>query len=134
MSRLVIDTNSVLRCISRKSPFHDFWVSLFDGRNTWCVTNEILDEYEEILQSKTNKEFASLVLKAILNNPYTEFITNYYSFNLITADPDDNKFVDCCISANARFVVTDDKHFAVLNSIPFPKVEIISLEDVMKII
>jgi predicted nucleic acid-binding protein len=48
---------------------------------------------------------------------------------LIKTDIDDNKFVDCAIAANAHFIVTEDKHFTILEAIPFPKVNIISAED-----
>jgi len=39
-----------------------------------------------------------------------------YRFNVITQDPDDNKFCDCAIAAEADFVVTADAHFAALKS------------------
>ena len=52
-----------------------------------------------------------LTLDVILNNPYTSFLTPYYKFNLIKSDPDDNKFVDCAVIANAKFIVTEDRHF-----------------------
>ncbi len=132
MSRLVIDTNSLIQSLPKRSKYHDLWASLFDGRNTFCVTNEILEEYEEILQRKTSKELASYVIGAIINNPFTDFITPYYRFNLILADPDDNKFVDCAVSGNAKFIVTEDHHFSALDKIDFPKIEIISLDDVMR--
>ena len=68
----------------------------------------------------------------ITNNPYTQFVTPYFHFKLIISDPDDDKFVDCAIAANAKFVVTDDGHFDVLKQIDFPKVEIIGLDDLIK--
>lgn len=30
---------------------------------------------------------------------------------IITADPDDNKFSDCAITAAADYVITEDAHF-----------------------
>ena len=39
-----------------------------------------------------------------------------FRFAVITADPDDNKFCDCAITAEADFVVTDDAHFAALKT------------------
>ena len=30
-----------------------------------------------------------------------------FRFNLITVDSDDNKFVDCAIQANARYIMTN---------------------------
>lgn len=132
MDALVLDTNSLIQSLPKRSQYHDLWVSLFDGRNILCVTNEILEEYEEILENKTSSELASLVIKAIINNPYTQLITPYYNFNLITTDADDNKFVDCAVAAAAKFIVTEDRHFSILREIDFPKVNIISLDDMIQ--
>lgn len=132
MSRLVVDTNSLLQYISRRSRYHDLWLSLLDGRNTLCVSTEILEEYAEKLQQFTSNEFTEAALGVITNNPHTLFVTPYYHFNLISVDPDDNKFVDSAVAANAKFVVTDDGHFDVLKQIDFPKVNIIGLDDVIR--
>ena len=134
MARLVLDTNSLIQTLPKRSVYHDLWISLFDGRNIFCVSNEILEEYEEILERKTTHELASLVLKAIINNPFTSFITPYYHFNLIEADPDDNKFVDCAICGNAKYIVTEDNHFSILSKNMFPKVDIISLDKIMDLL
>ena len=48
---------------------------------------------------------------------------------MITNDADDNKFVDCAIAANADYIVTNDKHFQILQTVDFPKVNIISVEE-----
>ena len=98
-----------------------------------CVANEILEEYVEILESKTSHELASNVIKAILNNPYTLLVSPYFRFDLIKSDPDDNKFVDCAVAANAKFLVTHDRHFQVLKDIDFPRIEIITLNEIMNI-
>lgn len=97
-----------------------------------CVTTEILDEYVEILERNTSPLFASLALDVITNNPHTLFVTPYYKFNLITADPEDNKFVDCAVAANAKYIVTEDHHYDVLRDIGFPQIEIIKLDSIMK--
>lgn len=123
MARLVLDTNCLIQCVSRRSRYHDIWLSFLDGRNSLCVTTEILNEYEEIIERKTNSLFASLVICVIINNPNTLFITPYYHFNLIASDSDDNKFVDCVVAANAKFLVTEDYHYNILKETDFPKIE-----------
>lgn len=132
MARLVLDTNSLIQCVSRRSRYHDLWLSFLDGRNTLCVSNEILEEYAEILERKTSHKFAELVLYVIVNNPFTLFVTPYYHFKLIAADPDDDKFVDCAVASNAKYIVTEDSHYDVLQTISFPKVDIIRLDNIMK--
>ena len=130
--RLVLDTNSLIQCVSRRSRYHDLWLSFIDGRNQLCVTTEILNEYVEILQRETTENFASIMLEVILNNPNTLFINVFYKFNLIIADPDDNKFIDCAIAAQAKYIVTEDHHYDVLRDLEFPKVDIIGLDDAMR--
>ena len=88
----------------------------------------ILEEYIEILQRLTDNETAEYVVKTILNSPFVELITPFYHFNLITVDPDDNKFVDCAISANAHYIVTNDHHYDVLKDIDFPKVNVVNIQ------
>ena len=51
-------------------------------------------------------------------------VLNYFKFNLLS-DPDDNKFVDCAIAANADFIVTHDKDFETLKKLQFPKIKVI---------
>ena len=128
MARLVLDTNSLIQCIAHRSRYHAIWLSLLSGCNELCVSNEILEEYEEILERKVSHRFAELAINVIVNNPYTVFVTPYFHFNLITADPDDNKFIDCAVVANAKFIVTEDRHFDSVKSCPFPKLDVISLD------
>ncbi|MBR0276771.1 MAG: putative toxin-antitoxin system toxin component, PIN family [Prevotella sp.] len=132
MARLVLDTNSLIQCIARTSKFHDLWISILDGRNNLCVTTEILSEYAEILERKTSAKFASIASDLIANNRHTVLVTSYFKFNLITSDPDDNKFVDCAIAANAKFIVTEDSDYNVLKDLKFPRVEIIKLDDIIQ--
>lgn len=54
---------------------------------------------------------------------------SYFRFNLIHKDSTDNKFVDCAISGDVDHIVSDDKHFQILKTIDFPKVNIITLEE-----
>ena len=131
--RVVLDTNILLVSISAKSPFH--WVyQLFLAREiTLCVTTDILLEYEEIISNQMGEEAAKDVLQTIQNAPNVLQINRYYEWNLIQIDPDDNKFVDCAIAANAKYLVTEDKHFNILKTIPFPQVEVVGIKEFYKI-
>ena len=132
--RIVLDTNSLIQCVSYNSTYHSVWQSVLKGRHTLCISNEILLEYEEILIKFFNPIFAETVIQALLESENVVLVTPAFRFNLITADPDDNKFVDCAIQANARYIVTNDKHYDVLRQIEFPKVGIIRLMDFLLMI
>ena len=96
----------------------------FDGQT---LTTEILEEYEEILSRYTSPVVGQMVVEAIVRANNVLRIDARFRFGLIVADPDDNKFVDCAIVSGAECVVTNDSHFDVLASIPFPHVVVKSL-------
>ena len=127
--KIVLDTNSLIQSVPRQSRYHIIWEYLVKGEYVLCVSNEILEEYLEILQRLTDYETAELIVKTIVNSPFVELITPYYHFQMIQADPDDNKFVDCAIAAGARYVVTNDHHFDILRQTPFPYVDVIALAE-----
>ncbi|MDM8523035.1 putative toxin-antitoxin system toxin component, PIN family [Desulfococcaceae bacterium HSG8] len=126
--RIVPDTNILLISVSSRSKYHWIFQKILDGDFDLYVTNEILAEYEEIIASKYNEVVAGNVLRALLKLPNIHRQTVYYRWNLIVGDPDDNKFADCAVSANAHYLVSNDKHFKVLNKIGFPKIEVLTME------
>lgn len=132
--KIVLDTNVFYVSISSRSPFHWVFRILLEQKYTLCVTFDILDEYAEIIERFFSPEVAENVLKVLDYLPNVEYYEKYYQWGLITADYDDNKFVDCAIAANAHYIVTNDKHFDVLQSIDFPKVEVLNSDDFKKII
>ena len=132
--RIVLDTNCLLMSIPSKSPYHNVFMSFLRGEYILCITNEILLEYEEIISSKTNAKVAANIINAILSRDNIIFINPVYRFRLIESDPDDNKFVDCAIHSNAKYIVTQDKHFDILKSIVFPKLEVIDIDTFKRIL
>ena len=131
--RIVLDTNSLIQSIPKRSVYRCVWESILVGEHTLCVSNEILEEYAEILQRLTSKQTADMVLDAITKNKSVLLINPFYHFGLIVADPDDNKFVDCAIAANAHYIVSNDHHYDVLQHIAFPKVDVMNLENFIAI-
>lgn len=133
-NRIVLDTNCLIAILSRKGNYFPVWQGLHQGKYILCVSNDIIEEYEEILSMKTNATIASNVIQAIINSPFVEFVNTYFHFHLIEQDKDDNKFVDCAIAANAQFIVSEDSHFKHLKNIPFPTVNVIRLGEFMNML
>ena len=80
MSRLVLDTNCLIQIVSPRSKYHFLWDSFVRGENTLCVSNEIIEEYVEIMQKLMGYAAAEYVVKTILNSKFTEMITPFYNF------------------------------------------------------
>ena len=125
---IVLDTNVLLVAISKKSKYRPIFDSFLNETFNLCVTTDILFEYEEIIGEHLGPKLASNLLQLIETAPNVNLITKYYKWNLIAQDPDDNKFVDCAIAGEAKFLVSDDKHFKVLKKIPFPKLEVLTAD------
>lgn len=69
------------------------------------------------------------VVEAIARLSTTCFQETYIHFGLIEVDKDDNKFVDCSIAADAKYIVSNDSHFDVLKTIEWPKVQVVNIEE-----
>ena len=126
--RIVLDTNSLIIALSSKNKYGVVWKAFLEGRYTLCVSNEILEEYVEVIGRNLSPTLADMVAYAILLHQNVERIAPHFRFCLITADADDNKFVDCAIIAGAKYIVTEDRHFNDLKEIQFPRVEIVGID------
>ena len=103
------------------------------GKYRLCVSNEILLEYEEILSIHTSPQVARNVVEAIARHPQTYYRESFYRFHLMTdIDEDDNKFVDCAVTANADYIVTEDNHFSHLKRLPFLTFKVKTLDEFME--
>ncbi|HVU97937.1 MAG TPA: putative toxin-antitoxin system toxin component, PIN family [Puia sp.] len=131
--KVVLDTNALLRSISRRSSFAIVLDKLHDGDFELWVSNDILLEYEEKITDIFSKETAELVLGALALLPNVKKTDIHYQLFLISSDNDDNKFSDCAFAGNVHYLVTNDKHFNILGSIPFPKINVITLEKFMEL-
>ena len=132
MNPVVIDTNCLLQIIARKSPYRPIWDAFLKGRYELCVSNEILDEYQEILGQQITPTIAENIVLLILNQENVRLVDPHFRMGLITADPDDNKFLDCAFAAGADYLVSEDNHFNVLRKTPFPLLNLVTLDKFMQ--
>jgi len=132
--RVVLDTNCLLVILPKNSQYRSIWDAFRQGKYTLCYSNETLHEYEEFLVRFYSTDFASLTVEMLLKSPNIVQTIPYYTWNLIYADPDDNKFVDCAFNAGADYLVTNDKHFKVLRKVDFPRIKVVDIDTFMKII
>ncbi len=123
-----MDTNVLLISISTKSRYRPIFDALLNGKYQLAISNEILSEYMEVLERKANTSVAVNIAEVLLNIENVIRTEIFFNWNLIKEDADDNKFVDCAIAANAKYIVSNDKHFKVLKEIDFPIVDVIGIE------
>lgn len=117
---LCLDTNTVIQALAQLHPFHPILNAWVDGDVTWAVSTPVLLEYQEVLTRLSGparwRKLALLMDLAELTSGNLPRVTPSFHFHIITADPDDNIFTDCAITAGADFLITEDSHFKPLST------------------
>ncbi len=121
--RIVVDTNVFISGIFKGD---NFCKAIFNLKNlnklTFVMNKEMQSEliytfYNILLEAfkkkgETNKEFKVLPLAASLSKCLwqIEEIDHIINTNYCIEDKSDNKFIDCCIDGNVKYLITQDKH------------------------
>lgn len=126
---VVIDTNILLVSVSSRSKYHWLYRLILNKKIHIAYTNEILTEYEEQLAKHWSPEVAINVIRSLTELSSASLTVIYYNLNLITTDPDDNKFVDCAFAGNANFIITNDSHFNILKNVAFPSIPTLRIDE-----
>ena len=118
--RVCVDTNVMLHAFARNSPLAPLFRAIGSGTVELALSTSILLEYEEISLRQGGAVFATKLL-SFLNlvgqiRGTIIFVEPSFQFHVIANDPDDNKFTDCAITADADFVITDDADFLPLTT------------------
>ena len=130
---VIIDTNCLIASIPPKNPEYWLYVAFRAKAFNWVISNEILFEYEEKIGEFYSPHTADLVTNILLTASNVIRSEPFIRWQLITDDPDDDKFADLAISANVHYLVTNDHHFNVLKTLPFPTVKVVSLSEFQEI-
>ena len=126
---VVIGTNCLLASVPPQSSHYWLYRAFSDQRFQWLISNEILTEYTEKLTERYSEHTAHLVTAILCVAPNVIFTEPYFKWQLISNDPDDNKFADVAIAGNADYIVTNDKDFNVLKNLEFPRLNVVSLNE-----
>jgi putative PIN family toxin of toxin-antitoxin system len=131
---VVLDTNVLLISIPKKSIYRPILDALIDGKFDLVLSNDILSEYIEVIERKANAAVSNNIAEMLLGLDNLNKVEVYFEWKLIKNDSDDNKYVDAAIVGSADFIVSNDHHFNILNSVDFPKVNIIGIDEFLNLI
>lgn len=132
--KIILDSNAVLASIAKKSPYRPIFDAFLEEKYTLVISNEVLNEYLEVLTRYSTGTVANNIAELILVKDNVFKSEAYFCWNLITADHDDNKFVDLYVATNSDYIVTNDSHFNVLKKISFPRVNVVDIDAFLKIV
>ena len=132
--RIVLDTNALLMSLPRKSPYRPIFDAFLAGKVEFLIDNAIVSEYVEIIEKRSDAIVAQNIGELLVNSPHVIRPQITTKWLLISNDPDDDKFVDCAVAGRADYLVTNDKHFNVLKTVPFPPVNVVNIDTFLTIV
>ena len=112
--KVVLDTNIVVSSALaiEGNPAKIFELILLEEIESF-TSKEILDEIKNVLsRPKITKRTTEDLRDFIIENfeKFSEVIKPKIHIDEIKDDPDDNKFLECAISANANYIISGDDH------------------------
>lgn len=117
---VVLDTNVMIRMFGKESPLRRLVEAISYGEIQEALSPAIWLEYEEVcLRMRSPGHWEKLQkLFHLVSSTHDTIIhtTPDFRFSTITADPDDNAFADCAITAHADFVLTDDSDYRTMRN------------------
>ena len=113
--RVVLDTNVLIAAITNsRSASAKIVEEAIQGRSLQiCLSSEVVSEYEYILRSfrfalKKREEGSDFISVLQSNACFTDPTVR---IRRIKDDISDNKFLECAVSAGAKYLITSDRHF-----------------------
>jgi len=104
MISVVLDTNVVVSAHVNSEGYERYVIDLIlAGKLASCASAEIFSEYEGVLRRK------KLRISPRHANASLRLLRKAARIVTATADPDDNKFLECAEASRAEFVVTGNK-------------------------
>ncbi len=109
--RVVIDTNVFISSFLGKgnpNSIIDLWKK---GYLTICLSREIIDEYVDVLirLGIINSREIEELLQLFAQGYHSTFIAKTKTIKIVMEDPDDNKFFECAVALNAKYIISGDK-------------------------
>jgi uncharacterized protein len=92
--KVVLDSNVLLVIVGKRSGYRPIWDGFIGGKYQLILSDEVIYEYEEILQQLSAPGASETVMEIFIESPDVVFQHVYYNWNAIKNDPDDNKFFD----------------------------------------
>ncbi len=124
--KIILDTNVLIDAIN--DDFSHTWKIIdlvLQGKIEAVASEKILKEYKLIIQRNIKKEQDKQKLQDFIAR--VDVINVNKKLNIIPDDPEDEKFVECAVEANANYIISSDAH--LLNLQEFQNIQILNPKD-----
>ncbi len=112
---VVLDTNVLVSTLGWRGPERRVYELCRTGRLSLASSLPLLDELQRVLKYPklgSSAEEAGVFLQDIL--AHASLFESDIELEVILDDPDDNRVLECALSAEARWIVSGDPHLLEL--------------------
>jgi putative PIN family toxin of toxin-antitoxin system len=123
--KVVLDTNVLISAIMFGGKSRDILEMGISGKIKIAVSQDILKELAEVLIGKKFRTPIAFVQQTIHElSEIAELVIVTDKINAVKNDPDDNRILECAVSAKADYIVSGDSDLVTLKN--FKKIKILS--------
>ncbi len=111
MFKTVIDTNVFISSFFGGVPREiiNLWK---EGEIVLCLSQNIIEEYLAVMNRlglRNTKEIQQLT-RLFAEGYNAVFTSRTPEINIVQDDPDDNKFIECAVALECKFIISGDNH------------------------
>jgi uncharacterized protein len=115
--RAVLDTNVYFSAfLSPKGVTFRIWQAAIRRQFVLLVSPAIMREIAEVLRLDLRWQESEIVAQLKLISRVAEIVVPKINLQVIKADPDDDKFLECAVEGRADLIVSGDRHLTRLKS------------------
>lgn len=130
--KVVLDTNIYISSVFWIGKPHKIIELAIDRKIEVLVSQEILAELEEVLRRDFVEDHQFIESQTALILEYAKVVKPLNKIFVVKDDPDDNKIIECAVTAKAEYIITGDPH--LLNLKEFQHIKILNPDQFLKLI
>ena len=132
MHKIVLDTNTLVSAVGWKGAPRKVLDLCIDDKLKIVTSNELIDEFIEVIFRPKFKfiqeEIKLTIIRAIIS--ISDIVDPKMKLNIIKDDEKDNKFLECALTGNAKFIISGDSHLLKLKE--FEGIKIVNASKFLK--
>ena len=116
MDRATADSNIWVSGLNWYGKPHELPNLARDGTIELAISDAILDEFSRILHDKLEWSDDRLNRMRAEVATFTKRVSSTETLDVVKADPDDNRILECAVAAGSDVIVTGDAHLLQLGA------------------
>jgi putative PIN family toxin of toxin-antitoxin system len=116
VDRATADSNIWVSGLNWYGKPHELLNLARDGTIELAISDAILDEFSRILHDKLEWSDDRLNSMRAEVATFTKRVSSTETLDVVKADPDDNRILECAVAAGSEVIVTGDAHLLQLGA------------------